>query len=106
MISDSISRLGGVVNQAKLYQAYTDRWIEIQEYRSRVSSEQKRIFMEELGYLLFLRGESSIHYADMPEQIRKIFELSNFESIVVFDEDMRACSFLIRDRDGAYSFVH
>lgn len=106
MITVTIEELGGVVNQAKLYQLYTDRWIQNQDYRSRVSPQQKRQFMEEIAYEMFSRQQPRIAYQQLPIRIKEIFGLRDYESVAAFDRDIRTCSFLVRDDEGAYYFSH
>ena len=106
MIVNTIKDLGGRINQAKLYQIYTDRWIDNQIHRSRLSPEEKRLFMEELSYIMFRNSISHIPYHELPSHIGTFFSLKDYQTLRSLDQDIRTCTFLIRDDPGRYHFVH
>jgi hypothetical protein len=106
IIVSTIEKLGGHVNQAKLYQFYTDRWIQSQDYRSHLSPVEKTKFMEELAFEIFLTGESRISHEALPERIRTFFEIKDYTSVKAIDLDIRTCTFLVRDESGYFYFVH
>ncbi|MEJ0020733.1 MAG: restriction endonuclease [Acetobacteraceae bacterium] len=106
MIVESVDGIRAGLNQAKLYQIYTDRWIESQEYRSQISPEEKRHFMEELAFEMFIKDETKISHHRLPESVKRVFELKDYESVSAFDRDIRTCSFLVRNSDDFYQFSH
>jgi len=52
------------------------------------------------------REELSIHYSRLPERVRTHFQLEKAAEIDYFEHDIRTCSFLNRDGEGNYHFVH
>lgn len=106
MIVDTVRDLGSRINQAKLYQIYTDRWIDGQIIRSRLSPEEKRLFMEELAYVMYRDNLSHISYVELPTHIENFFSLHDHQALRGFDQDIRTCTFLVRDDSGRYHFVH
>lgn len=106
MITNTIADLGDSVSQAKLYQVTTDRWIEDQDYRSHISSEDKRNFMEALAHEMFVSGESRVSHNELPERTRRILQDSHYVDAGRLEEDIRTCSFLVRNPEGQYYFVH
>lgn len=106
MIESTLKDVGEAVNKAKLYQLYTDKWIESQNYRSRIPPEDKRALMEHLSYEMFVTGNSRIRHNELPEQIKLLFRLQDYESLFSMDRDVRTSSFLVRDHEGYYYFVH
>ncbi len=106
MIMQSIDKIGGVVNKSKLYEVYTDQWIHSQDYRSKLSSEEKMTFMEELAYEMFSNGQGKVKHEILPSRLKSHFAVRDYEFLVAVDQDIRTCSFLVRDVNGLYFFVH
>ncbi len=106
MITDTIEQIGGVVNQSKLYQVYTDRWIQNQDYRSNLSPIDKQLFMEELALEMYVTDKIRIENSFLPTKIKETFSIREYEELKAFDSDIRTCSFLIRDPEGRYYFAH
>jgi Restriction endonuclease/NACHT domain len=106
MITATIGDVKGVVNQAKLYQVYTDGWIQIQDYRSKLSPFDKEMFMQELAFEMFITGQARIHHGGLPAKIKILFLVQDYEALNALDRDIRTCSFLIRDSEGLYYFIH
>jgi len=106
MITSTIEEIGGYVNQAKLYHIYTNRWIKSQDYRSNLSQDDKQLLMEELAIDMFLNDKPRIKYNELPIRLKNLFNISGYKSLKEFDRDVRTCSFLIRNPEGYYYFVH
>lgn len=106
MIVETSSDLRGHVNPAKLYKLYTDRWIDDQQYRSSIPSDEKLTLMQEIAMYMDKSGASSIAYREIPSVIQEYFGLESYERTSQFDSEVRTCSFLIRDDDGIYRFSH
>jgi len=110
MIARSLPELkpGQAVNAARLYEAYTDLWLARDEKKGRtfITRADKRLFMQELALEMLRRDESSIHYSKLPERVRAHFRLEKAHEIDYFEHDIRTCSFLNRDGEGNYDFVH
>jgi len=110
MIARSLPQLKPeqVLNAARLYEAYTDLWLLRDEEKGRrlITRADKRLFMQELALEMVRREELSIHYSRLPERVRAHFRLEKAREIDYFDNDIRTCSFLKRDGEGNYRFVH
>lgn len=110
MIARSLPQLkpGQAVNAAGLYEAYTDLWLARDEEKGRrlITRADKQLFMQELALEMLRRDESSIHYSQLPERVRAHFRLEKADEIDYFEHDIRTCSFLNRDDEGNYRFVH
>jgi len=110
MIACSLPELepGQAVNAARLYEAYTDLWLtrDWEKGRHLITRDDKRLFMQALALEMLRREELSIHYLKLPERVQDHFHLDKEREIDYFDYDIRTCSFLNRDPDGNYQFVH
>jgi len=101
-------KLGQAPNAARLYEVYTDLWLLRDEEKGRtlITRADKRLFMQELALEMLRREELSIHYSRLPERARAHFRLEKAREIDYFEHDIRTCSFLNRDGEGNYRFVH
>jgi len=110
MIARSLPHLqpGRALNAAQLYEAYTDLWLARDEEKGRtlITRADKRLFMQELALEMLRREKLSIHYSRLPERVRTHFQLEKAAEIDYFEHDIRTCSFLNRDGEGNYRFVH
>jgi formylglycine-generating enzyme required for sulfatase activity len=110
MIACSLPKLepGQAVNAARLYEAYTDLWLtrDWEKGRHLITRDDKRLFMQALALEMLRRQELSIHYLKLPERVQDHFHLDKEREVDYFDYDIRTCSFLNRDPDGNYRFVH
>jgi tRNA A-37 threonylcarbamoyl transferase component Bud32 len=97
-----------VINAGRLYEAYTNLWLEREEKTSRllVTRDDRRLLMQELALEMLQRGESSIHYSRLPERVRERFGLEKADEVDHLEYDIRTCLFLSRDSGGNYRFVH
>jgi len=69
------------------------------------------LFMEELAYRMFTRGEVQLHFNTLREAIENYFDPKTREMLELsldnLDYQIRNCSFLSRnDAQGAYAFAH
>jgi formylglycine-generating enzyme required for sulfatase activity len=110
MIARSLPELkpGQAVNPTLLYEAYTDLWLLREEEKGRklITGADKRLFMQELALEMQRRDQLSIHYSRLPDRVRGHFCLEKTREIDYFEHDIRTCSFLNRDDEGNYRFVH
>jgi formylglycine-generating enzyme required for sulfatase activity len=97
-----------VIDAARLYELYTDLWLErdIAAMRTFMSAGDKRLFMQELALAMLRQDALSVHYSQLPERVRDHFGLEKASEIDYFDSDIRTCSFLNRDGEGNYRFAH
>lgn len=96
------------INPAVLYQKYTDKWIKknIEEERTFLDADSKRIFMEELAWEMYRTGSLRLHYTDIPGKVQSHFGLSTKVTVDYYEHDIRAQSYLVRDHEGQYVFAH
>jgi formylglycine-generating enzyme required for sulfatase activity len=110
MIVRTLSELqeGQTINAARLYQLYTDLWLEREMTRGRklITSDERRLFAEELAMEMLRTGEMALHYSQIPSRVRDHFHLEQADEIDYFAADVRTCNFLNRDEAGNYAFVH
>ncbi|NIM13778.1 MAG: hypothetical protein GTO45_17040, partial [Candidatus Aminicenantes bacterium] len=96
------------INASHLYKAYTDIWIDREDWRSQMTDEGKRCFMWKLALKMFNEGgDFSVHYSKL-DKPKKTHLKENFE---ILDDDYyryetTTCSFLNRDQEGNYKFIH
>jgi hypothetical protein len=96
-----------LTSPSDLYRIYTGRWLDRDDWRTRMDHEQRSFFMKELAFHFQLHGLAEVHYSNLPRHIKQGFPgLRTFTELDYFDADIRTCSFLVRDRLGNYSFVH
>lgn len=100
---------GREADAARLYYEYTQFWIEREDWHSVMTKRGKAVFMEELANLMYSNeGKEWIGYRDLPRPIKEHFrqQIVTSEDLDYYDHDTRACSFLNRDREGNYKFIH
>jgi hypothetical protein len=99
---------GQTVNAARLYQVYTDFWLEREAAKGHtlITPADRRLFAENLAMEMLHTGELAIHYSCIPARVKAYFRLDKAEEIDYFEADVRTCSFLSRDEDGSYAFAH
>ena len=98
------------INVADLYKAYTEMWINTDDWRSHMQSEGKRMFMWELALKMVNKGgDFSLHYSalDKPktQYLKHYFQGKEGENDY-FKYETTTCTFLNRDTKGNYKFVH
>jgi hypothetical protein len=90
-----------------LYAIYTSFWLDRDDWRTRMTHEQREFFMKELALHFQFSGIAEINFRDLPRYIRQKFPgLRTFRDLDYFEADVRTCTFLVRDTRGNYSFVH
>jgi formylglycine-generating enzyme required for sulfatase activity len=96
------------LNAARLYQVYTDLWLEreLEKGRTLITPVDRRLFAEELAMEMLRSGEFGIHYSRIPARVRVHFGLEKAEEIDYFEADVRTCNFLNRNEIGVYAFAH
>jgi predicted NACHT family NTPase len=105
-----IIKVGDTINTSILYEIYTNFWVDREDWRRQIlSKNEKNAFMEELAYKMYVNQKMNIHYSELPEEITQrcnSIDITNPNDIEKIDNDIRTCSFLIRDDNGNYRFVH
>ena len=107
MITETIADVRGQVDHAQLYKFYTDKWINEQIDRSSIEPHDKRALMETIAFQMMSSEKLKIsHDIELPNLIAKHFGVRDFSLNKKLDQDVRTCSFLVRDERGDYYFVH
>lgn len=94
------------LNHASLYDRYTKFWLQRDDWRSYLKSNEREIVTEEIAFYLFSNDKDKISYKDLPKLIQEQFPDKKSIEIEYLDQDVRTCTFLNRDDKGDYSFVH
>lgn len=117
IIIKTISEIRGKVthiNAAKLYQIYTDFWLD-REYDEKgdvrwlVTRKEKELFVLNLAWTMLLTDSLNpeIHFSRLSERVRNYFGLEKAAEIEYFSSDIRFCSYLTHsETDGNYKFIH
>ena len=96
-----------LITPADLYTTYTGFWLERDDWRTKMTHDQREFFMKELAFYFQLNGITEMHFSGLPKYIRQKFPgLKTFKELDYFEADVRTCTFLTRDPVGNYSFVH
>ena len=98
----------GEITQDMLYEIYIDCWTKREEWRD-VKTEDVLLLMEELAFKMFISNRISITPQELTEIIRDKYEQKIVIGLVDledFDGKIRTASFLNRDEDDNYSFMH
>lgn len=90
-----------------LYEAYTNRWLERDSKRARLSSSQRKQFSESLAVHMFWHEKDSASWADLKEALRSD---PSWGDNPLSDEqaelDIRNSGFLVRELDDKFRFIH
>jgi len=119
MIAETLPSLGDHVKRIELYRVYTDKWIKDQSKRkgALLTANERKVFVKELAVKLFIENRPSCNYRDFTDMIReclnrvqsegdKRFEADDAVQLDYLGSDIQTCTFLIRDKQGNYSFRH
>ncbi len=95
------------INPADLYDTYTKFWFVRDDWRTKMSHDQREFFMKEIAYYFQNNGMVEIHFTKLPRYIKRRFPgINRFRELDIFEADIRTCTFLNRDEIGNYSFIH
>jgi hypothetical protein len=90
-----------------LYEAYTNRWLERDVGRARLSKEQRRRLSHILAEQMFWQARESETWSHLREVLK---QSPDWKNNPLTDEeaelDIRNSGFLVRDLDDRYRFVH
>lgn len=110
-----ISNLGGehkediTINAAALYRNYTELWLDRENAKGKalIRKEDKLQFCMHIAYKMFREDVPSIHFSEMPDEIREYFpDLHQMDEIDYFSHDIQSCSFMNSEGDGNFKFMH
>ncbi|MDM8540752.1 pentapeptide repeat-containing protein [Desulfococcaceae bacterium HSG9] len=96
------------INTYVLYQTYTEQWIYRDDWRSQMKPEGKRALMWDLALKMFRKGgDFALYYSELnkpkKEHLKASFEIIGDD---YYKYETMTCSFLNRDKEGNYKFIH
>jgi serine/threonine-protein kinase len=106
--SEDIKNIKDDVTPGKVYGIVTEAW---EKRDGKRAPENIMLFMEEMAYQMFTKGEVQFHFDTLREVIDRYFDYETREffklSLDNLDYQIRNCSFLSRNEDeGYYAFGH
>jgi RNA polymerase sigma factor (sigma-70 family) len=119
MIAETLPSLGDHVKRIELYRVYTDKWIKDQSKRrgALLTADERKIFVKALAVKLFVENRPSCNYKDFTDVVKQCltriqsevdnrFEVDDAIQLDYLGSDIQTCTFLVRDKQGNYSFRH
>lgn len=97
------------INAASLYRNYTELWLDRENAKGKalIRKEDKLQFCMHIAYKMFKEDILSIHFSEMPDEIREYFpDLHQMDEIDYFSHDIQSCSFMNSEGDGYFKFIH
>jgi len=97
-----------IVTPAELYEEYVSDWF---AYVAKGNEEildraTKCRFCEDLAKWMFMQNRELLPYAELETLVHDYFSGRPAEAYAALDVEVRTCSFLKRDTEGNYQFVH
>ncbi|HLK59109.1 MAG TPA: TIR domain-containing protein [Chthonomonadaceae bacterium] len=102
---------GQAVDAARLYTIYTNFWIDREERKERfLHKEVKPRLMQELAWRMWHEEKDDIHYKELASFVHSLMHDPSIalgdEEAEVIAAEMQAATFLKRDEEGNFTFVH
>lgn len=98
------------ITPARLYALYTSRWLDREhakgEFRWLITKKEKREFMEALAWRMLESDRLKVHFSELASWVQEHFHVASADVVDYLAHDIRTCSFLARDANGNYRFVH
>ena len=95
---------------AVIYNTYTAGWLDHEaskgEVRWLVDKKSKLVFMKELAFQMYCDGKLRLHYLELSGQIKEHFGVSEVSELKYLLTDIQTCTFLTRDDQGMFEFIH
>jgi len=103
-----LEKIGGAINAGRLYEVYTDEWIDrdIASGRTYFTREAKNGIVMKLACKLFYEGVPHVNHHDLRDFVKEEFQLEDEDDIEYTEHDIQECAFLKRDASDNFSFVH
>ncbi|MBI1945391.1 MAG: NACHT domain-containing protein [Deltaproteobacteria bacterium] len=96
---------------ASLYRIYTDRWIDRDEakgsFRWLILRSDRLELMRLLAEKMHASGTLEVHYSDLSTWVATLPQMTKgSDSVDYIAHDIATCSFVARDENGHYGFMH
>ncbi len=103
-----LARMEREIKVAHLYETYTEEWFQRQDWRLRITREDRRLLVEELAARLWETDAARIHYTALQEALPDLMHgrIKTQRDLEQADYEVRTASFLTRDAEGNYGFPH
>ncbi|MEK7409051.1 MAG: restriction endonuclease [Acidobacteriota bacterium] len=100
--------LGREVKIANLYEAYTEEWLQRQDWRLSLTKEGRTTLVQELAARLWETDGARIHYRALADVLTGLLKdrITTDRDLEMADYEVRTASFLTRDAGGNYGFSH
>lgn len=99
---------GRKVDVADLYETYCQRWFDRDTHKVRFTGPSRAQLVEHLARLVWDAPDQQVHYDLLFERATAFFEgkAPTYREKEAIDYEVRTASFLKRNAEGYYSFVH
>jgi len=98
------------LNRAEIYKTYVEYWLnrEAKRVETDIDIKRKMNFTEHIAVEMWKKDIVSINYEELQDKIRNKYknEIISASDFYIRDYDTRNASFLNRDIDGFYKFMH
>ncbi|MBI5628636.1 MAG: pentapeptide repeat-containing protein, partial [Candidatus Rokubacteria bacterium] len=103
-----LARLGGGITVANLYEAYTEEWLNRQDWRLRITRDIRGPLIEGLAERLWRTEDQRVHFNVLKDILQELLEgrILTVDDLAAADTEVRTASFLTRDNEGRYGFSH
>jgi len=95
------------INRKMLFKKYSEKWLERKDDYYVMKPKQRRIFSEELAWYLWTNKQRSVHHDKFESLIsEKYTALQENMNSEHYEYEFRNSTFLVRDDNGNYFFMH
>ncbi len=103
-----LAQLGRDITIANLYEAYTEDWFVREDWRLRITRENRRELVETLAVHLWREPSARVHHSALRQIIEPLLKDRAFtvRDLEDADREIRTATFLTRDAEGNYGFSH
>ena len=89
-----------------LYEAYTDIWLRRNDWSTIIDVRSKGLLLERFAALAVGEPDLALPHARIAELVAEWSPAIDHMDAAEIDQELRAASFLVRDREGRYRFSH
>lgn len=103
-----LSKVAGDINHSELYNIFTNKWMN-REKKKDLDPKYVSVLMEDLAFKMFDENKSKITIDELYELIDRKFSAEIIKEKVNIDDfykKIRAASFIYRDSDDNFTFMH
>jgi uncharacterized protein YjbI with pentapeptide repeats len=97
---------GQQVNAATLYAQYVDSWLKRDDWRVTLDRMQRQSFTQAFALKVYLANKSKFGLDELHSAVKAQFSDVSVHDLNQYEHDVRTCSFIRRDDDDKFEFVH